>query len=102
MGLAFIPTLAAASQATRFEKLQAVLDHLGVNDTRAYGEELRRFDGSQTRQGFETILKYMDPGKHLQHYLHWDDSRVVLYQDRDVRLNPDYSIELNPAGPPTD
>lgn len=86
----------------RYEKLQAVLEHLKIADERDYGAALNRLASAQTRQGFETILKYADPEGELQRYLRWDDETLTLYRDRDTRTVTDFSVPFLKNGAPKD
>lgn len=95
-------TTTLAQDLDRFDKLQSVLKYLGIPEERSYYDDLKLWDGQQTRQGFDTIRKYVDPSDVLSRYARWDDNRLVIFQDRDTRKVVDFSLEFKPSGPPSD
>jgi N-acetylmuramoyl-L-alanine amidase len=101
---AVLVTTAAAAQTPndRYAKLRGVLAHLGLGDEPSYYNDLKLWDGAQTRKGFDTILKYMDPSNHLARYLSVGDDRVQLYLDRDSKESIDFSLALKSTGVPED
>lgn len=86
----------------RFEKLQAVLAHLGIAEEPSRAADAARFDGAQTRKGFETIIKYIDPKGELKRYVSWDDQGLTLFRDRDTKKVADFSLAFKQAGAPAD
>lgn len=100
--LSSIYALPVFAESTRFEKLEAVLEHLNLPTGPTESREVQDFDGTETRQNFELLLKYIDPKNVLQPYLHWDDNELEVFQDRDTKLIPDYTLTFKNSGAPTD
>src|SRR5689334_2082873 len=92
--LTLASAVAFSSEATRFEKLRSVLAHLGIQQERSYYDSLHSLDGTQTRAGYETILKYVDPGNHLARYTKVDDKGITVFQDRDTKRINDFSLNF--------
>lgn len=93
----------AADNATRFEKLNAVLSYLGVPEERSYQDDLKALNGVQTREQFETLLKVVDPTGALKRYAVWNDNFLTLFLDRDTRENADLILTFkNSSAVPSD
>lgn len=91
----FIPD--ACGDSTRFEKLNAVFEALKLSQERSYYADIKYLDGAQTRQGFETVLKYVDPNGGLARYSRIDEDKIIVFQDRDTKQVVDFSLAFKPG-----
>jgi len=83
-------------------KLKSMLIDLKQDGPVSRLESLEDLNGSMTRQGFEALLKYLDPQRVLSSYARWDDDRLIVFTDRNTHREIDFSLAFKHVGKPRD
>lgn len=99
--IALPASFADFSSLSRFEKLSKLYQHWNITEPSPLGGN-NVLHNVQTRQGFEEVLKYIDPNGDLAKYATWDDREVTLFHDRDTKIQPELTFSFKQTGDAVD